>query len=136
MDDIGNIIYIIIVIISLIAGAWQKANKEKPAKPYVPEMDEPEVVPSFEEERRSIFKEVDQVVLREREQAASERLRLLELKAEEAKSARGKKRAQDTLTRRNQELTGMQVESDEIDLSDFDARKAVIYSEILNPPYL
>ena len=53
-------------------------------------------------------------------------------KAKEAGAHRIKTRPRIQL----QELDGEEEEEFDVNLSDFDARKAVIYSEILNPPYL
>lgn len=138
MDDIGNLIYLIVLALSFVIGIWQKANKrkqqEQPSAPVDERTDEPfydqdpspeMVIPSYEEER----------LVAEQELQAAELLKQMQAKALEAKKGRRLKSIY-----KKKPLMGVDETNDayqdDLDLSNFDAKKAVIYSEILNPPYL
>ena len=133
MDDIGNIIYLIVILLSFVFSIWQKANKKQQDESRIP----PEIEDLFDDRDTEVWEE-DRFTPPDpaAEQTASERLRQM---AEEATAARAGRRAirkEKQLQIEVDEAEASAAEIDHLDLSDFDARKAVIYSEILNPPYL
>jgi hypothetical protein len=136
MDDFGNIIYLVILIISFIAGIWRKNNKEAETPPSAPPKSELEEMmgPVFKQfERKWTKVELSHVQMEEQQSTAH--LRDLERRAMEAKQARGVRRKRSEAMSLKEETYQLPT-NDALDLSDFDARKAIIYSEILNPPYL
>jgi len=127
MDDFGNILYLIFIAVSLLGGLWQNYNKQKAKK------EEVSTVPQYEENDTELYDPKDFEVDTEQEEEARMAIKNLERKANFVKQNRLIKRRSDILLE-TESLD--EEESPEIDLKDFDAKKAVIYSEILNPPYL
>ncbi len=127
MDDFGNILYLIFIAVSLLGGLWQNYNKQKAKK------EEVSTVPQYEENDTELYDPKDFEVDTEQEEEARMAIKNLERKANFVKQNRRIKRRSDILLE-TESLD--EEESPEIDLKDFDAKKAVIYSEILNPPYL
>lgn len=135
MEDIGNIVYLIVLLLSFVFGIWQKANKKK-------EEEIPTPVETIEEDpfefiQRELDPEMEnkvpEPIVQESRERASDILERLEREAKEARTSRR------TRFRSKEPVSNDPVEEDaleDLDLSDFDARKAVIYSEILSPPYL
>jgi len=127
MDDFGNILYLIFIVISLLGGLWQNYNKQKANK------DQTSTVPSFEEDFAETFEIRDIVAEQQQEKEAREKIDELERKANLVRKNRRIKQRSDILI----ESESQELENDSaFDLKEFDAKKAVIYSEILNPPYL
>jgi len=127
MDDFGNILYLIFIVISLLGGLWQNYNKQKANK------DQTSTVPSFEEDFAETFEIRDIVAEQQQEKEAREKIDELEQKANLVRKNRRIKQRSDILI----ESESQELENDSaFDLKEFDAKKAVIYSEILNPPYL
>jgi len=127
MDDFGNILYLIFIVISLLGGLWQNYNKQKANK------DQTSTVPSFEEDFAETFEIRDIVAEQKQEKEAREKIDELEQKANLVRKNRRIKQRSDILI----ESESQELENDSaFDLKEFDAKKAVIYSEILNPPYL
>jgi hypothetical protein len=127
MDDFGNILYLIFIVISLLGGLWQNYNKQKANK------DQTSTVPSFEEDFAETFEIRDIVAEKKQEKEAREKIDELERKANLVRKNRRIKQRSDILI----ESESQELENDSaFDLKEFDAKKAVIYSEILNPPYL
>jgi hypothetical protein len=126
MDDFGNILYLIFIAVSLLGGLWQNYNKQKAKK------EEASAAPSYEENYTELFDSRDIAAEEEQEDEARETINNLERKANFVRQNRRIKRRTDILL----ESESDEEEEPEIDLKDFDAKKAVIYSEILNPPYL
>ena len=127
MDDLGNIIYILFVLVSLIGAAWRNYTKKKE------EQQERQMTREVLEEERqddneSLFRP-EELVLKEQE--AQLRLEQLEQKAKAAIQDR-------RLKRRNLlEQNALKAErAEEQNEFEFDPKKAIIYSEILNPPYI
>ena len=150
MDDIGNIVYLLVLLLSFVFGIWQKANKAKQeaSKPPVEQDDYSEVFAPLEEVVEQKVAQPRQVMDREMfdqaramEGEAAGRLREMDLKAKNVRdeaSADRKRRRRAQQVRDAADLKEREAQDDQKEtyLSDFDARKAVIYSEILNPPYL
>jgi len=127
MDDFGNILYLIFIVISLLGGLWQNYNRQKANK------DQTSTVPSFEEDFAETFEIRDIVAEQKQEKEAREKIDELERKANLVRKNRRIKQRSDILI----ESESQELENDSaFDLKEFDAKKAVIYSEILNPPYL
>lgn len=126
MDDFGNILYLIFIAVSLLGGLWQNYNKQKAKK------EEASAAPSYEENYTELFDSRDIAAEEEQEDEARETINNLERKANFVRQNRRIKRRTDILL----DSESDEEEEPEIDLKDFDAKKAVIYSEILNPPYL
>jgi hypothetical protein len=127
MDDFGNILYLIFIVISLLGGLWQNYNRQKANK------DQTSTVPSFEEDFAETFEIRDIVAEQQQEKEAREKIDELEQKANLVRKNRRIKQRSDILI----ESESQELENDSaFDLKEFDAKKAVIYSEILNPPYL
>ena len=127
MDDFGNILYLIFIVISLLGGLWQNYNRQKANK------DQTSTVPSFEEDFAETFEIRDIVAEQKQEKEAREKIDELEQKANLVRKNRRIKQRSDILI----ESESQELENDSaFDLKEFDAKKAVIYSEILNPPYL
>lgn len=136
MDDIENLIYILFVLISLISGVWKNASKQKEEKKRRAAMEQ--TVAEDEAEEVSTWRpEPIPVVPTKKDEAAAERLEQMKRAAEEARSNRRLRKrnllADDVLPVEEEAPKLASLHSCK---SDFDAKKAVIYSEILNPPYL
>ena len=127
MDDFGNILYLIFIAVSLLGGLWQNYNKQKAKK------QEASAAPSYEENYTELYESRDVEAEEEQEDEARETIKNLERKANYVRQNRRIKRRNDILL---ESEFNNEEEEPEIDLKEFDARKAVIYSEILNPPYL
>lgn len=147
MDDPELIIYIIFLAVSLLGGVYKnfKKNQDRKNAPEpvmeTTEMDdmeemferqrqEEEIARAFEEERRRI----------ENKRLTEEKEALI-LKDETARSVSFARRESSRQKRTESASSGLEpvIEesiSTQFDLEDFDVRKAIIYSEILNPPYL
>jgi hypothetical protein len=134
MEDPGTLIYVAFLVISLIAGWYRnrKKNQEGKVNSDAPELvkegDSLEQVPSFtsQEIERSMadkLKMKNDAKARLRELMADPRLQ--EKKADKRSAAKEAKEAQSV-------LDSSSTNDDEI----FDARKAFIYSEIFNAPYI
>jgi hypothetical protein len=136
MEDFGNIIYLIVLLLSFVFGIWKKAKKADDEQSTPPVFDEEEIFRRF---RGEVEVEVDEIPspqeTLQKEQDALERLKEMERAAKKAKEA-GAHRIKTRPRIQLQELDEEEEEEFDVNLSDFDARKAVIYSEILNPPYL
>lgn len=122
MDDFGAIIYIAFLLISLLGGLWTNIQKNRK---------------KTQEPQQTVTHEVNQV-----KTAAP---KVMPARSKERVSLSAQKMGmeyQEKKTRRRMEqvLQEEQIKSSEtvtdITLEDFDARKAIIYSEILKPPYL
>lgn len=127
MDDIGNIVYLIMILISVIAGVVNKWNKKEQGKMPAP-------IPDVDYTPESV-EEIEPVPS---DPKAEKRLAEMEAKAKEALRAheeRRKKRRKSHLKEFDPDNETNNLTS-EFDPREFDARKAVIYSEILKPPYL
>lgn len=129
MDDFGNILYFIFIALSLVGGLWQNFNKQKAKK----KEESARSIPKYEDDFIDKFEPIDQEEVLENEREARETIQAMKRKTDLVKKDRRIKRRNDVL------LEAESVEEEEapaFDLKDFDARKAVIYSDILNPPYL
>ena len=139
MEDFGNIIYLIVLLLSFVFGIWKKAKRGDEERPAPPIFDEEEIFRKFRDEVEAVEEEEEELLAPQetlqREQDALERLKEMERAAKKAKEA-GAHRIKTRPRIQLQELDGEEEEEFDVNLSDFDARKAVIYSEILNPPYL
>jgi len=139
MDDIGNIIYILFLLISLLGGLWgnvrKKQREAQQSIPHEPVKPRPQS-PVFSSEELKKMTRQKQVQRQQAEQ------RLQQLEKESALAKEGRLRSERRRSRRREAFPSQleeQTSNDfitEIDLTEFDARKAIIYSEILKPPYL
>lgn len=133
MDDIGNLVYLAFIIISVLVGAWKNFQKKKEARPATVE------APVRNEQRRPSVDELDELNSnrRRKDAMAEERLAEMERKAKEAleasKRSKIERRPKKTERPKRHKRPNQTIQTD---LREFDARKAIIYSEILNPPYL
>lgn len=129
MDDPGTLIYVAFLVISLIAG-WLKNRKKAEAEKLDPISDEPQMTLS-----RS---EIDEAVASQREERATaeEKLKLMSMESLKAQK-RKESKTRRPITSENVVDDASADETAELSDSErFDARKAFIYSEILNPPHL
>ncbi|MEX2596107.1 MAG: hypothetical protein WEC59_04180 [Salibacteraceae bacterium] len=126
MDDIGNIIYILFILVSILGGVWQNISKQKKEK------QERKVAyePVFQDDELEQL----QTVKSEKDQEAAEKLKSMESAAQKASNERRLKRR--NLLEEKEHLEREASLAAEMNAEDFDPKKAVIYSEILNPPYL
>lgn len=127
MDDISNLLYIIFIVISIIGGIWQNLNNQKGARENKPDPIGHERIPNIEkleEERRSS------------EITSAARLQALKEKAQASYSSQKTKRTRKSLLNEEDEITEPSLGTAYVNAQNFDAKKAIIYSEILNPPYL
>ena len=133
MDDLGNIIYLIFLALSLLAGVWKNMRKRKEK---APKQASSAPVPSRPAQSIDDFDEM--IERQKRKEAASEkRLAEMEAKAKEALKARGRLRPERSKRKMTEPIENKEPDlNNDLDLREFDARKAIIYSEILNPPYL
>lgn len=132
MDDLENIIYIILVVISLISGAWKNIAKQKEVKK--------EKQPTQSAEEGNQMERTFREVMFDKKKEAAE-VQNAELKLKEMEKAAFLAKQNRRLRKRNLLEDDSNVIADTIEQKssekiDFDAKKAVIYSEILNPPYL
>ena len=119
------------MLISLIGGIWQNLSKQK-KEAEARRQTAQTIQPKEQRVEQQFNWEEDQEVVTERDKRAAERLAQMERAAQEAKKGRRIKRRSmfdEKEAMEDEPLHG-------VNLKDFDARKAVIYSEILNPPYL
>ncbi len=126
MDDPGTLIYVAFLVISLIAG-WVR-NKKKNAE---------QAANSTEQEPSEAFSKQDIANARIKqlnaEKDAQERLReLISKPIVESKISR-KRSLSKELKSRDRVQNIEEIEEEEV---SFDARKAFIYSEIFNAPYI
>lgn len=132
MDDPGTLIYIAFLVISLIGGLirnWNKKQEEKPAQP--------KPAPSSRYDKETIGELSRKSQAKNREAAA--RIEELEAEAKAVLAAPKRiKRPRGPMLLEDETLTtsGVSKQFIEDTFEDFDPRKAIIYSEILNPPYL
>lgn len=155
MDDIGNIVYLVVLLLSFVYGIWKKANKgnEESSRPpakaeaydedfteaFAPQPTEaPEVVkPEAQAPRVMMDRErLDRARIEDREAALQ--LRFME---GQARSVRDEISAERKRKRRSLQVIEAAEEEErrkeyDDEAFEFDARKAVIYSDILNPPYI
>tara|TARA_B110000046_G_scaffold149742_1_gene157979 strand:- start:251 stop:640 length:390 start_codon:yes stop_codon:yes gene_type:complete len=129
MDDFGNILYFIFIAISLAGGLWQNYKKRKQKQKE--QQEETYSAPSYEFESEEVHEISD--AIQESDAKAREQIEMHEQKALEAWKNRRIKRRSDILIESESEQVD---ETSKSDIRDFDARKAIIYSEIINPPYL
>ncbi|MEQ9188188.1 MAG: hypothetical protein RLP15_10680 [Cryomorphaceae bacterium] len=155
MDDIGNIVYLVVLLLSFVYGIWKKANKSNeessrpaanteeydgdftevftPQSPAAPEVVKPEAqAPRVVMDREQI----DRARIEDREAALQ--LRFMEGKARSVRDEisaerKRKRRSLQVLEAAEEEERRQEYNDEEF---EFDARKAVIYSDILNPPYI
>ncbi|MEZ4720558.1 MAG: hypothetical protein R2813_01620 [Flavobacteriales bacterium] len=128
MDDPGNLIYLAFLVISLIAGLVKNRNKNSRPDSH---SEQPAGRPAMSVEN---FREILEQ-RKAKEQAAEERLKQMEAEAVEAKQRKIRKMPpQKRITEPAKE--DIVFHHEENDLTHIDLRKAVIYSEILNPPYV
>lgn len=134
MDDIGNIIYLLVILASFVIGIWQNINKnkQKPSRQVEYEMEEDEI--DSKQRRTEAVKEQRSFQQTVKEASAAARLKELENKAQEARLDRARRRK--LVFEQSRESEAIELEEMEAERLEFDARKAVIYSEILKPPYL
>jgi hypothetical protein len=132
MDDLENIIYIILVAISLISGAWKNISKQKEIKKEKPSNPASEARDQMERTFR-------EVIFDRKNEAAEAQKPGLKLKEMEKAALLAKQnrrlRKRNLLEDETNALTITEEPKHSI-ASTFDAKQAVIYSEILNPPYL
>lgn len=134
MDDYGILVYVAFLVISLIGG-WLKREgkkKEEQKSPSSANQNRPSAQP--------VQLDLDEILGRKKEQKqmAEQRLREMEQEAQRAleqSKLSGKKTYTRQRPKREPKLEPVETETSS-DWDDFDARKAIIYSEILNPPYL
>ena len=132
MDDPGTLIYLAFLVISLIAGYFQ--NRKKKAQQAPPPIEVP--VETFVPDQRAIEKAEREAELRNK--AAEERIAEMERAALEAKAAsrRRSKRVQEVeMLEETEDLDEEHTVGAQILGEEFDARKAIIYSEILKRPH-
>ena len=133
MEDPGTLIYVAFLAVSLIAGWYRNRKKKQEAKAHadedlVEEVGAFEGVPSYD--RQQIKRAMaDKLKMESDAKARLQELlagpRPQEKKADKRSAAKGSKEVQSVL-----DSSG--TDDDEI----FDARKAFIYSEIFNAPYI
>ncbi|MCO4805895.1 MAG: hypothetical protein KC456_04815 [Flavobacteriales bacterium] len=131
MDDPGSLIYVAFLAISIIAGFINSQKKKRAAQ------DALEGVGQEDSDSAPSAVEISQMIDLERVAQKEAIAKLQELSVKKAKSKR-----HDFKRTRTKQI--IEVEEEEaysghplFDITDeFDARKAVIYSEILNPPHL
>ena len=136
MDDPGTLIYVAFLVISLIAG-WVRNKNKNAEKQSVGDVDEEmEMIDSKEQEsyKRAEIEKVIAEQIRVDEEA---KLRLKELMATT--------KPDNEVVKTRVSSNRLVIEDDSDDLLDeaieeenekFDARKAFIYSEIFNAPYI
>lgn len=128
MKDSGNIVYILFLLISLIG--WVLKNWKKQQQQPAPQRENRPTIFDFEEIKRAV--ENRQATEREDQQ----KLRMMEQEAVLARQRTPEKHKPMKLTRPTTPAMEAAPTHAYIDLKQIDLRKAVIYSEILNPPYL
>ena len=129
MDDFVNILYFIFIAISLAGGLWQNYKKQKEKQKE--QKEETYSAPSYEFKSKEVHEISD--AIQESDAKAREQIEMLEHKALKAWKNRRIKRRSDILIESESE---QEDDTPKSDIGEFDARKAIIYSEIINPPYL
>lgn len=139
MDDIGTIIYIGFLLLSLFGGLWSNAMKKKREEAR----QHPPAPPAQAQPYQTVPPNVEQLKnLSRRQQAQKEEAeqRLEQMGREAAAAMEGGRVKRKTRKSRDERLQQYEHQPEETpaepDLAEFDARKAIIYSEILKPPYL
>jgi len=129
MDDPGTLIYVAFLVISLIVG-WLKNRKKAEDEGLDPISNDPQMTMSKSEIDEAIATQLEERI------AAEEKLKVMSmesLKAQKRKESKTRRpiTAESVVDDASDEETAEHVDSER-----FDARKAFIYSEILNPPHL
>ena len=133
MDDFGSLIYVAFIAVSIIAGYFNSQKKKRAAQEAKDSVGQEasSAGPSREEIERMI--DLERIAQKEAS-AKLEELRVSKTNTKNIRPETNRARA-----KRKREVDDVE-ENNEHALFDvteeFDARKAVIYSEILNPPYL
>jgi hypothetical protein len=133
MDDFGSLIYVAFIAVSIIAGYFNNQKKKRAAQEAKDSVGQeaPSAGPSREEIERMI--DLERIAQKEAS-AKLEELRVSKTNTKNIRPETIRSRA-----KRKREVDDVEENSEHalFDVTEeFDARKAVIYSEILNPPYL
>jgi len=116
MDDLGTIIYVVLIVISIVSGLWKNISKQRKAsaEPGAPADVFEQEQPTRQTTNYESQFEFEQSVMKPVSKTA------VEIRDERHKKDKEEESHQEVL----------------LDEEPFDVRKAIIYSEILNPPYL
>lgn len=134
LDDPGTLIYVAFVAISLIAGYLKNLKKKREAQ----------LEGHFEESERS-HPQIEPDLFETAKNEIDAEKRISEMKAKTQIALLAKNQREWRIRKRKTEIKLAVENESELDLSEaysnneyenFDMKKAVIYSEILNPPYL
>ena len=143
MDDPELIIYILFLAVSLIGGVWKNYKKGQARKLNPEQVDETVVEGDLEEMFEQQRREQELARSIELEERRLEQEKLIQIPVPEPTEMVSFDRKETAIrqerkvrTRILTEPTEEETTTTEMNLEDFDARKAIIYSEILNPPYL
>lgn len=140
MEDFSIIGYLIVFVVSLI-GAWMRNSKNKKQEAEAGRQPQPS---PRQENTPPVSFDLEEILMRQQRKQEAELARQRQLEQEAAQASKAalieqlrnerlaeKQKKLETKTELKETLT-----EDSSILDDFDARKAIIYSEILNPPYL
>ncbi|MCW3805153.1 hypothetical protein [Plebeiibacterium marinum] len=134
MDDLGNLLYILFAIVAVVFNIWKKGKQVKPNTPPPTDNNDPfeEVLPDFEQ----LFGRKEKVKTEPdiHQEVPAPKKEVINKSQDEWKKRL--QQAEDRLKRvAKKEPISLQVESESKNSSGwFDARKAIIYSEILKRP--
>jgi hypothetical protein len=134
MDDIGNILYILVMLAALIFSAYKKQKKAKRPMQMPDDHPQQEGEPMVEED---VFEELRELFQQPKPKA---RPVVQEVKVEKKEVPLHMQRKEEpkkpNLPKEEPvELISVEDESSEFDKEQIDLRQAVIYSEILKRPY-
>lgn len=133
MEDPGTLLYVAFVVISLIVGYFRNRKKK------LEEAQEFEKASDMTDMSESLSKHEIEHRIREQKRAQIEALERLDEINRASQAARIQKSESNrkSLDIIELEEVGLdETEETENIIEEFDARKAIIYSEIMNPPYL
>lgn len=142
MEDFSILGYLIVFAVSII-GAWLRNSKNKKREAQEKAERQSQSRPQ-EENMPPVSFDLEEILRRQQEKQKAEMARQRQLEQEAAKAREAaqmaelrRERLAESRKKRHTrtELEETLTENSSI-LDDFDARKAIIYSEILNPPYV
>lgn len=128
MDNIGDILYVLFIVIALIASVMKKRKQQEAVPPFVPDGEHELNLP---EELKEIFQKKRQEFVKPRKTKAAGQQELVKKEPEK----RFKTGIVTTVkARKSQEVYEQEFTSEETEGEEMDWQRAVILSEILKRP--
>lgn len=128
MDSIGDILYVLFIVIALVASVMKKRKQQEAVPPFVPDNEQEIDLP---EELKEIFQKKKQEAIRPQKSRTEVNDELLK-KGPEKKFQTGI--VTSIVAKKSEDAYQETVPSDETGLEDVDWERAVVLSEVLKRP--